>query len=490
MRPNMLRHLLALGAFASVVFVSGRGRAQPIRPAAHEDDSFDIMNELARGGLHNLRDESWNLYGQYTYITSYKPPMHAPYTNVNGTPNSLWPQAERGFTSTFSIFGGLRLWPGAAVYVGPEWIAERAFSTLHGLGGSTENFELQKTGAESPTLYRSRFYLQQSINLGGARVEKTSDPLQLASVVGSRRLLLTVGNFSALDIFDRNTAVGDLRQTFFNEAFMTHASWDFPADARGYTYGATAELYWDSWALRVGRMSPPVNPNSYQVDAKIWQHFGDQIEVEHDHVIFGLPGALRILVYRNYEVMGRFDEAVVAQQRDPTKNAASCTGYNYQSGNFRAPDLCWVRRSQAKLGVGINAEQTVAKGIQVFMRAMLSDGRTEVDAFDSADRDISIGAVARGKLWRRPFDIAGLGFAATFISAPHARYMAAGGIDAFTGDGKLPRTAPEALVEGFYSLNLFKALWLAVDYQFLANPAYNPDRGPEHVFSGRVHAEF
>jgi high affinity Mn2+ porin len=28
------------------------------------------------------------------------------------------------------------------------------------------------------------------------------------------------------------------------------------------------------------------------------------------------------------------------------------------------------------------------------------------------------------------------------------------------------------------------------DYQLITNPAYNPDRGPVSVFSGRLHAEF
>ncbi len=481
---------LGAGIITASVLLSSRADAQPVPPAPHEDDSFDIMNELAHRGLHDIQDESWNLYGQYTYITSYKPRMHASYTNVHGSPNSLWPQAERGFTSTFTLFGGLRLWRGAVLYVAPELIAERSFSTLHGLGGSTENFELQKTGAEAPTLYRSRLDLQQTINLGGEHVEKTSDPMQLAAVVDSRRLVFTVGNFSVLDVFDRNNVVGDLRQTFFNEAFMTHASFDFPADARGYTYGATAELYWGDWALRLGRMAPPENPNSFPLDLRLWKYFGDQLEIEHDHVLLGRPGAVRLLAYRNYEVMGRFDDAVAAHQRDPTKNAAACTSYNYASGNFRAPDFCWVRRPQAKVGVGVNAEQTIANGIGVFARAMYSDGRTEVDAFDSADRDLSFGVVAKGKLWRRPLDVTGVGVALTWISDAHARYLARGGIDAFVGDGRLDRPSAEELFEVFYSVNLFKAIWLAADYQFLANPAYNRDRGSEHVLSGRVHAEF
>jgi high affinity Mn2+ porin len=28
------------------------------------------------------------------------------------------------------------------------------------------------------------------------------------------------------------------------------------------------------------------------------------------------------------------------------------------------------------------------------------------------------------------------------------------------------------------------------DYQFIANPAYNTDRGPVNVFAGRFHTEF
>jgi high affinity Mn2+ porin len=34
------------------------------------------------------------------------------------------------------------------------------------------------------------------------------------------------------------------------------------------------------------------------------------------------------------------------------------------------------------------------------------------------------------------------------------------------------------------------ALTLTADYQLITNPAYNADRGPVHVFSGRFHGEF
>jgi high affinity Mn2+ porin len=462
-------------------------------PAPHEDEAFDLMNVLTQHGLHDIHDESWNLYGQYTYISVLKLPFHAPYTNANGSTASLSPSAERSYTGTFTLFLAARLWRGGEAYFVPEVIAEQTLSGLKGIGGATENFELQKTGGPTPALYRSRMFLRQTFGLGGERVEKTSDPMQLGTKVDTRRLLFTLGNFSDLDVFDRNNVVGDLRQSLFNEMWMTHSSWDFPADARGYSWGAAAELYWDDWAVRFGRLAPPQNPNAQPIDPRIWLYYGDALELEHDHTVLGQSGAVRILGYRNYEVIGRFADAIAAFEADPAKNAAACASanlYNYGSGNVTAPDLCWVRKANVKLGIGFNVEQHITHDVGVFARGMYSDGQTEVDAFDSADRDFSIGTVVKGGLWRRPFDVTGAGFGMSWISDIHAQYLAMGGVDGFIGDGKLPHPAGEGLVEFFYSVNLLKAIWFSADYQHLWNPAYNTDRGPVNIFGGRVHAEF
>lgn len=156
-------------------------------------------------------------------------------------------------------------------------IAERALSGLHGIGGSIQNFELQKSGSVSPSLYRARLYLRQTFELGGEEQRKDSDPLQLGHTTGAQRIVLTAGNFSSLDVFDRNVVTGDPRQTFFNMAFMTHSSWDFAADARGYSWGFAAELYWNKWVLRAGRMLPPQNPNSLPIDFRFWQYYSDTV---------------------------------------------------------------------------------------------------------------------------------------------------------------------------------------------------------------------
>jgi len=280
-----------------------------------------------------------------------------------------------------------------------------------------------------------------------------------------------------------------LRQQFFNMAFLTYAAYDFEADARGYSWGATAELYWDDWAFRLGRMTPPQNPNSLQIDLHFWKVYGDQFEIEHDHRIFGRDGAIRLLGYRNETVMGRFDDAIAAFQSDPSKNAAACTGYNYGSTNATAPDLCWVRKPNTKMGIGVNVEQHLTDDIGVFFRGMYSDGQSEVYAFTSTDRSLSFGVLGKGSLWKRPRDVTGVGLGLGWISAAHARYLSLGGVDGFIGDGALHR-AVESVFEVFYSVNVLNAFWLSADYQRITNPAFNSDRGPVDIFGARVHAEF
>jgi len=175
-----------------------------------------------------------------------------------------------------------------------------------------------------------------------------------------------------------------------------------------------------------------------------------------------------------------------ALRADPTKNAAACTSFNYGSGNVIAPDLCWVRRPNVKVGIGVNAEQHVTSDLGVFTRFMYADGQTEVDAFNPADRSASVGATSKGSAWRRPFDVAGIAYGSSWISSSHARYLAAGGVDGFVGDGHLTRAA-ENVFEVFYSVNLLKSYWLSGDYQHLWNPGFNADRGPVTILGGRVH---
>jgi high affinity Mn2+ porin len=462
------------------------------QPSKSDDTGFGFPGSLSRIGEHNVNDETWNLYGQFTTIGFYKPPFHAAYTDLNGSNSSLKPNAETSFTSTLSLFFGLRLRPGTELYIVPEAIAETTLSNLKGLGGATENFELQKVGVVRPTSYRSRYFLRQTFGFGGESVELPSGQQQLGEHVDSRRLVITAGNFSVLDVLDKNNVIGDLRKSFFDEAFMTYPAWDFPADARGYTIGAAAELYWDRWAVRFMRGMPPVEPNSQTLSFQPFKHYGDQMEFEHDHELFNhQPGAVRLLLYRNRELMGRFADAIAAFESNPAAyNAANCGNlYNYGSENANAPDLCSVRKTNVKKGIGVNADQSITPNIGVFVRAMYSDGQTEVEAYDSADRSASAGAVIKGTLWGRPLDSIGVGAGTSWISDIHAKYLEMGGVDGFIGDGALTK-ANENMTEIWYSRHITRSVSVSFDYQRVWNPGYNAARGPVNLIGGRFHFEF
>jgi high affinity Mn2+ porin len=494
-----LRRLLARSSFAllgaSLFLSSPAAHAEVAEPSGRADEAFDFMNLLAHHGIHDIDDEAWNAYGQITDIYSLKLAFPAAYTNLNGSNHSLLPEQQFSFTETATAFVGLRLWPGAEAYIVPELIAEQPLSNLAGLGGAIQNFELQKQGKTVPSPYLARAYLRQTFNFGGDRVVQSSDPMQLGRVDRKRRFVVTLGNYSILDFFDKNSTIGDLRKSFFNMGFLTYAAYDFAADARGYTWAATGELFYDDWSFRIARAAAPKDPNQLPIDFRIDKYYGDQIEIEHDHHLFGQDGAVRVLAYRNQENMGKFSDAIAAYESAPAlNNAAACMTpknppFNYGSTNATAPDLCWVRKTNVKVGAGVSIEQRVDNDIGLFFRGMISDGQTEVYSYTSTDSSISFGGISYGTKWKRPGDTVGLGWSQGWISSEHARYLAMGGVDGFIGDGAL-KQASEQVLEFFYSFSMGSSSWLSVDYQHIWNPAYNGDRGGVDIFGGRAHVEF
>ena len=64
---------------------------------------------------------------------------------------------------------------------------------------------------------------------------------QMAGRVAKDRFVLTVGNFSALDIFDDNAYAKDPRTQFLNWSNMAYTAYDYAADARGFGWGFAAE---------------------------------------------------------------------------------------------------------------------------------------------------------------------------------------------------------------------------------------------------------
>jgi high affinity Mn2+ porin len=75
------------------------------------------------------------------------------------------------------------------------------------------------------------------------------------------------------------------------------------------------------------------------------------------------------------------------------------------------------------------------------------------------------------------------------LSSEARAYFAAGGLGILIGDGAL-NYRPEKVLETYYSYSLNSWSSVTFDYQLIADPAYNADRGPVHVLSGRLHAQF
>jgi hypothetical protein len=488
----LLRCVIAISivlALATLLLTSPFASAQNGTPAPRPEDEFSFMQMLADKGLHDIENETWNAYGQFTYISSWKQSFSAPYTNLNGSINSLLPTPERSFSGTATLYLGVRLWKGAEGYFVPELISERPLSQLRGLGSAIQNFELQKTGVETPQIYHSRLFIKQTFGLGGKSLVEESGPLQLGTHYDSRRLVFAVGNFSILDFFDTNAFDIDPRDGFLGLGFMTYGAYDFASDARGYSYGGVAQLFWDDWALRIARITPPKDPNQLPVDFRLFKYYGDQIEAVHKHTIRGQEGMVRLLAFRNRQNMGRFSDAIAAFAANPNENATTCTGFNYGSQNPDAPDLCWARKPNVKKGVGVFAEQYIGHDIGVFGRAMYADGQTEVYAYTSDDRSTVVGVLAKGSSWSRPKDVVGIGFNAGWVSSIHAKYLGMGGIDGFVGDGAITAAAERSL-DLFYSTRIRKVYWLTGDYQHITNPGFNAARGPVNVFTVRIHGEF
>lgn len=406
---------------------------------------------------------------QLTYNWQRHPSFDAAWSGAN----SLSARAERMYTFSATAHLGLRPWAGGEIYVNPELVQGIPFSgNLIGLGGFT-NGEITRAAGTSPSVYRQRLFLRQTWNQGGGTRAVEADLNQMAGTVDRDRFVLTAGNFSTLDVFDDNAYAKDPRTQFMNWSHWTYAAFDYAADARGFGWGFAGEWYRGDWVLRFGRMTGPRTPNGLPVDFAIGRHYGDQVEIEHAHTVFGLPGKARVLGWRNRAVLAGYRDALAALQ---------------SSGDPQA--FLSVREGvKFKYGLGVNVEQALSRDAGVFLRAMKADGRTETHAFTEVDGSLSTGALVDGAAWGRPGDAVGLALARNGLSPDRRRYLEAGGLSFFIGDGAL-RYRPESILEAFYSLRPARGLWVTADYQRIRNPAYNAARGPVDVFAIRLHAEF
>jgi high affinity Mn2+ porin len=410
--------------------------------------------------------ESWNAHFQSTYIRQVQPAFHSAYAG----PRSLSGDAGASYSVTATASLGVRVGDSTELYADPELAQGMPLSGLAGLA-AFPNGELAKTSGATFKGYVARLFVRQTFELGGDAIAVDADANQLKSVYRSRRLVVTAGKVSTLDLFDASAYAHDPRTQFMNWALMTYGAYDYPADARGYTNGVAVDFVDGPWTLRAGRFAEPLVPNGLKLDNDLLRHHGDQVELVHTHTWGACAGAVRVLAFRGRAHMAAYDDAL----------AATPAG--------SAPSLDAVRTgSHTKAGVGVDAEQQLAPELGLFVRAMRADGRTETDAFTESDASLSAGLSLTGGRWSRGRDTLGLAFGADAISAAHRDYLERGGRTSFLGDGTL-RYGRERLAEMYYSAALGEGFTLTADVQRIVNPGYNMDRGPASFYALRLRWE-
>jgi high affinity Mn2+ porin len=411
-------------------------------------------------------EPSWAWYGQATNVTQHHKAFSAPYSGEN----SLDPHGRTEETTDLTAYLGKRVWRGAELWLNPEIDQGFGLSNTVGMAGFPSG-EAYKVGANRPYLRLPRAFIRQVIELGGAQENVEGAPNQLQGRRAADRLELTVGKFSVTDLFDTNRYAHDPRADFLNWSVIDAGTFDYAADAWGFTYGAAAEWTQSDWTARAGlfQLSKVPNGKVTRVD------FGQQMwvaEFERRVAWHGHPGKVKLLGFLNHGRMGSYLDAVELAR---------------QTGG--EPDTAAVRRGGSRSGVSVNVEQELAGDLGVFVRAGINQGGKEAYEFTEINRTVSLGAALKGERWGRAGDTVGLAGVVNGLSSQAKAYFARGGIGILIGDGQ-QAYGPEKILETYYAMRLDPHLSLTVDLQHVVNPAYNHARGPVSIVGARAHLEF
>ena len=412
-----------------------------------------------------LETDNFAIHGQTTFLEQYVFPFRSPYLG----PNSLDPnQGRETFDAT--LFLGMRLWQGAEFWVDPEIDQGFGLSGTLGVAGFTSG-EAYKVGASVPYARVPRAFIRQTIDLGGDSQKVDSDLDKFSGSQTANRLVITVGKFGVTDVFDNNKYAHDPRNDFMNWALIDTGTFDYAADAWGFTYGAAAEWYQGDWTVRGGVFDLSIVPNSTELDPTFDQ-FQWVGEIERRYELWGQPGKVAVTGFLSRGRMGSYADALAL---------AAATG--------GVPSTAAVRQYTSRGGLSVNIEQQITEQLGAFARAGFANGDIEPYEFADIDRTVAAGLSLNGKSWGRPDDTVGLAGVVNHISNVHQAYFNAGGLGILVGDGMLPHPGLEQILETYYQLpvSFFK---LTLDYQLIVNPGYNEDRGPASVISARLHAQF
>src|SRR5207302_9205722 len=173
--------------------------------SAEKENGKEAENEKAK-----LAEQWYSAHAQATVVTQAHDSFRSPYLGHN----SLLPQEPSATSMTGTVFLDARLWecegnPGELVF-NPEIAGGRGFTNASGIAGFP-NGEITRVGVPEPTPDIARFYLRQTIGLGGEQEKVEDGPNQIAGKRDVDRITFTLGKFSASDLVDDNSYSHDPR---------------------------------------------------------------------------------------------------------------------------------------------------------------------------------------------------------------------------------------------------------------------------------------
>lgn len=411
-------------------------------------------------------NKRFSIHVQSTVIPQHHFDVMSPYAGMN----SLLPHEPTRTSFTATLYAAYRFANHSYIVFNPEVAGGKGISKTLGIAGFP-NGEIYRVGDPKPKPYIGRLYLEQRFPLSSIKGQMDDEQNQVKENNNKEYISILAGKFSLTDFFGNTVYSHDPRTQFFNWSLMGQGGWDYPANTRGYTFGAVVQAVFSNWALRYANTFVPTEANGMNLQWKGGKAMGMVIEVEKDNLFYKDSAHNSVLhagIFWNNARMGNYNQAL--KQPD-------------------APDVTTTREFGRDKWGGYASLDNSFGYFHFFVKGSWNDGKNETWAFTEIDRSGAAGVQLDGNLWKRNDDKLGVAYVANGLSKDHRNYLSAGGYGFLIGDGKLNYSA-EQILEIYYSLGLLNHVYISPDYQFIANPAYNKDRGPVHVVSVRFHVEF
>ena len=427
-----------------------------------------IANAQQDTWLIKKGDKKYSLHFQTTIIPQYHFNFKAAYSGDN----SLQQREPARTSYSGTAFINYKLYKNTYLIFNPEAAGGKGLSKTLGIAGFP-NGEVYRVGDPKPKPFIARLYVEQRFPLSNRKEMVEDDLNQIAETTNKDYLSLILGKFSLTDFFDDSQISHDPRSQFMNWSLMGNGAWDYPANTRGYTMGAVIQAIYNHWAFRTAITTVPIEANGPELQFTFGKAMGLVWEMERSHLF--QKNATRFStvhagIFLNKAKMGNYQQSL--------QNAGGGT-----------PDITDSRLyGRDKWGYYISMDNHFGL-VHYFIKTSWNDGKNETWAFTEIDRSLTTGIQLDGELWKRKNDRFAIAFVSNALSADHRNYLAKGGYGFLIGDGKL-NYGNEQIFEAYYSLNIYRKVFLSPDYQFVTNPAYNKDRGPVHIIALRLHIEF